>query len=190
MLGTPYLLSLGLSKAQMSLVWLAGPLSGMFILDIIDDRSNNTAARWRNLGPVTVTLGYVLRYSFDTGRRRPFMVAGSILVGITLMIIGWTNEVASLFLSADSEHYDTLVIWIAVVTMYLLDFAINAGIPVPMTPLIPVQAACRAIIVDTLPAPKQEIGNAWASRMVAGGHLTGYTMSLSPLSSPPDNADI
>ena len=38
------------------------------------------------------------------------------------------------------------------------------------------QAACRAIIVDTLPAQKQEIGNAWASRMVAGGHLIGYTM--------------
>lgn len=29
--GTPYLLSLGLSKAQMSLVWLAGPLSGIFL---------------------------------------------------------------------------------------------------------------------------------------------------------------
>jgi hypothetical protein len=31
-LGTPYLLSLGLSKAQMSLVWLAGPLSGIYLL--------------------------------------------------------------------------------------------------------------------------------------------------------------
>lgn len=29
MIGTPYLLSLGLSKAQLSLVWLAGPLSGV-----------------------------------------------------------------------------------------------------------------------------------------------------------------
>jgi len=32
--------------------------------------------------------------------------------------------------------------------------------------------------VDTLPAQKQEIGNAWASRMVAGGHLVGYLMYL------------
>jgi solute carrier family 45, member 1/2/4 len=47
-----------------------------------------------------------------------------------------------------------------------------------------VQAACRAIIVDTLPAQKQEIGNAWASRMVAGGHLIGYTMYPSPVISP------
>jgi hypothetical protein len=37
--------------------------------------------------------------------------------------------------------------------------------------------------VDTLPAHKQEIGNAWASRMVAGGHLIGYTMYFLHLNS-------
>jgi solute carrier family 45, member 1/2/4 len=93
------------------------------------------------------------------------MVIGSVLVGINLLLIGWTREVGSWFIDPDEDHYQTLVIWIAVVAMYLLDFSINA-----------VQAACRAIIVDTLPAHKQEIGNAWASRMVAGGHLVGYTM--------------
>jgi solute carrier family 45 protein 1/2/4 len=55
------------------------------------------------------------------------MVAGSALVGINLMIIGWTKEIASLFLADDSPHYQTLVIWIAVISVYLLDFAINAG---------------------------------------------------------------
>jgi hypothetical protein len=93
------------------------------------------------------------------------MVIGSAFVGINLLLIGWTREVGSWFIDPDEDHYQTLVIWIAVVAMYLLDFSINA-----------VQAACRAIIVDTLPAHKQEIGNAWASRMVAGGHLVGYTM--------------
>jgi len=34
LLGTPYLLSLGLSKSLMSLVWLAGPLSGKYFLYI------------------------------------------------------------------------------------------------------------------------------------------------------------
>ena len=55
------------------------------------------------------------------------MVAGSALVGINLIVIGWTREIGSWFLSVDSEHYQTLVIWIAVVSVYLLDFAINAG---------------------------------------------------------------
>ena len=44
------------------------------------------------------------------------------------MMIGWTKEVASLFLSTDSGRYSTLVIWIAVVSIYFLDFALNAGI--------------------------------------------------------------
>jgi len=39
--------------------------------------------------------------------------------------------------------------------------------------------------VDSLPAQKQEIGNAWASRMVAGGHLVGYLMFF-PFSIYPD----
>jgi hypothetical protein len=30
LIGTPYLLSLGLSKSMMSLVWIAGPLSGSY----------------------------------------------------------------------------------------------------------------------------------------------------------------
>jgi solute carrier family 45 protein 1/2/4 len=74
-------------------------------------------------------MGFVSTFDefLTIGRRRPFMVAGSILVGVNLLIIGWTREVASWFLYRDSDSYDTLVIWIAVVCMYLLDFSINAG---------------------------------------------------------------
>lgn len=39
-----------------------------------------------------------------------------------------------------------------------------------------VQACSRALIVDTLPIPKQQSGSAWASRMVAAGHLVGYVI--------------
>jgi len=65
------------------------------------------------------------------------MVAGSAIVGINLMIIGWTKEVASIFISEETapDQYATLVIWIAVISVYLLDFAINAGIP--LTAVLP-----------------------------------------------------
>ncbi len=53
--------------------------------------------------------------------------------------------------------------WIAVLSVFIIDFSVNA-----------LQAACRAIIVDTLPAAKQELGNAWAGRMQAIGHLLGF----------------
>lgn len=47
--------------------------------------------------------------------------------------------------------------------IYVVDFAINA-----------VQACCRALIVDTLPVSRQQIGSAWASRMIAVGNIAGY----------------
>lgn len=56
-----------------------------------------------------------------------------------------------------------MAIALAVLSIYGVDFAINA-----------VQASTRSLIVDTLPASKQQLGSAWASRMVAIGHLIGY----------------
>jgi len=55
------------------------------------------------------------------------MVAGSAIVGICLLTIGWTREIASWFLDVDEDSYQTVVIWIAVISVYLLDFAVNAG---------------------------------------------------------------
>ena len=37
-----------------------------------------------------------------------------------------------------------------------------------------VQAADRALIVDTLPSHKQENANAWATRMIGIGSCIGY----------------
>jgi solute carrier family 45, member 1/2/4 len=41
-------------------------------------------------------------------------------------------------------------IFLAVLSIYAVDFAINA-----------VQASCRSLVVDTLPIPKQQLGSAW-----------------------------
>jgi solute carrier family 45 protein 1/2/4 len=44
-----------------------------------------------------------------------------------------------------------------------------------------VQACCRALVVDTLPIPKQQTGSAWASRMASFGHLVGYAVGTMDL---------
>jgi solute carrier family 45, member 1/2/4 len=128
-IGTPYLLSLGLSKAQMSLVWLAGPVSGLGCVYSAHDRVNYAAPCGGDFRSLDTAMGYLVPFVALTnlGRRRPFMVAGSALVGINLLIIGWTRELGALFFSPDTDAYHTLVIWIAVFSVYLLDFAINAG---------------------------------------------------------------
>src|ERR1700737_1067205 len=74
---TPYLLQLGLTKSRTSLVWIAGPLSGLImqpIVGVIADRSTS-------------------KY----GRRRPFMVMGSVVVAACLLVLGWTKELVGYF---------------------------------------------------------------------------------------------
>lgn len=139
---TPYLLELGLTKSKISLVWIAGPLSGLIMQPIVGVIADRSKSRW--------------------GRRRPFMLGGTVLVSIFLLLLGWTKEAVQLFLT-EKETVRQATIALAVFSIYGIDFAINA-----------VQGSCRGLIVDTLPIPKQQLGSSWASRMVAVGSLVGY----------------
>jgi solute carrier family 45 protein 1/2/4 len=138
---TPYLLSLGLTKSKISLVWFAGPLSGIIMQPIVGVIADRSTSRW--------------------GRRRPFMFAGTILVALFLLLLGWTKEVVGYFVQG--ERAKSWTIAVAVLSIYGIDFAINA-----------VQGSCRGLVVDTLPLSKQQQGGSWASRMVAVGNLIGY----------------
>ncbi|RPA81392.1 MFS general substrate transporter [Ascobolus immersus RN42] len=139
---SPYLLSLGLSKSMMSLVWIVGPLSGLITQPIVGVMADRSTSRW--------------------GRRRPVMVIGSVMTILGLLALGWTKEIVGVILKKDSTG-QTVTIIVAVLAMYLLDFSVNA-----------VQACCRALIVDSLPTEDQQLGNAWASRMIAIGNVGGY----------------
>lgn len=102
------------------------------------------------------------------GRRRPFMLGGSLITSVCLVLLGWTKEIVSIFLSdgADGKpdaYKQQIIIVTAVLAIYGLDFAINA-----------VQACCRSIIVDVLPISQQQTGSAWAARMAASGHVIGF----------------
>ncbi|KAL8714777.1 MAG: hypothetical protein Q9220_001290 [cf. Caloplaca sp. 1 TL-2023] len=142
---TPYLLQLGLTKSKTSLVWIAGPLSGLIMGPLIGVLADNSRSKY--------------------GRRRPFMIGGALIVTVGLLVLGWTAEIVSMFI-AESDLRRVLTITLAVFSIYFVDFAINA-----------IQSSCRSLIVDTLPIPKQQKGSAWASRMIAIGHLAGYGVS-------------
>ncbi|KAI8643503.1 major facilitator superfamily domain-containing protein [Parasitella parasitica] len=149
--GTPYLLSLGLSKSYMSLVWIAGPLSGLIMQPIVGVISDSCKSKW--------------------GRRRPFLVGGSIIVVFSLLAIGWTRELTRFFTNTEEgETFKVVSIIIAIASIYILDFSINC-----------VQASCRALIVDSLPPSQQEDGTAWAGRMVGLGNVAGYFMGYADL---------
>ncbi|KAK7416021.1 hypothetical protein QQX98_005472 [Neonectria punicea] len=139
---TPYLLDLGLTKSNTSLVWIAGPLSGLIVQPVVGVIADESKSKW--------------------GRRRPLMVIGAIIVAASLLILGFTREIIGLFIHDDkAARMPTIVL--AVLAIYVVDFAINA-----------VTSCSKSLIVDTLPIEKQQSGAAWASRLSAVGHVIGY----------------
>lgn len=142
---TPYLLNLGLTKSQTSLVWIAGPLSGIITQPVVGVLADSNRSKW--------------------GRRRPYIVVGTAIVAAALLTLGWTKEIVSALLPADSEFSRTLTIFVAVLALYVTDFAINA-----------VMSCSRSLLVDTLPVSKQQAGAAWAGRIGSLGHIFGYAI--------------
>jgi solute carrier family 45, member 1/2/4 len=97
------------------------------------------------------------------GRRRPFILACSIIVSAGLLILGFTKEIVSFFLP-EGDAAKTMTIILAVLALYATDFAINA-----------VMSCSRSLVVDTLPLQKQQSGAAWMSRMGSIGNIMGYS---------------
>lgn len=95
------------------------------------------------------------------------MLLGSLAVAMGLIGLGWAKEIASCLIE-DLELRKSVTIGIAVLAIYVVDFAVNAGKLCEMTNRCYriiygylVQACSRALIVDTLPVSKQQLGNAW-----------------------------
>lgn len=108
--GSPYLLSLGLSKAMLALVWIAGPLSGVIVQPFVGLKSDRSRIQW--------------------GKRRPYMVGGAVATILSLLVLAWTREivsgVGSLFgFDPASDGVAIAIMSFAVVFIYVLDFAIN-----------------------------------------------------------------
>jgi solute carrier family 45, member 1/2/4 len=137
---TPYLLSLGLTKSFTSLIWIVGPLSSLIIQPIVGALADRSTSRF--------------------GRRRPFMLASSWVVGCCLLVLGWAPSIVSL-LGLDPKGTATIVL--AVFSIYGVDIAINV-----------LQASSRGLIVDTLSREEQQTGAAWDARMGASGHIIAY----------------
>jgi solute carrier family 45 protein 1/2/4 len=85
----------------MSLVFMAGPLSGLIVQPLIGAFADRSQSRY--------------------GRRRPFMLAGVAICICAMMLLGWAREVSGLF---GGSNWMSVVA--AVMGIYLIDFSINA----------------------------------------------------------------
>lgn len=101
-----------MSKSLLAFVWIAGPLTGTLVQPYIGIRSDNCRLSW--------------------GKRKPFMVVGSAATVVSLLALAWVKEIVGGFLSifgVDPASNGTriVVIIMATIIMYSLDFAVNTG---------------------------------------------------------------
>ncbi|KAK7695940.1 hypothetical protein QCA50_000579 [Cerrena zonata] len=162
--GTPFLLKLGLSEQLTSLVWLAGPISGLVAQPLIGAISDASSSKYR---------------------RRWWIVASTIALVISTLTLAYCQELAALFVdlvgtgegSWDPKRQKAVkntAIGFAVFSFYVLDFALNA-----------LQASLRNLLLDVTPSEQLNAGNAWHSRMTNAGNIVGYGFGFFPLAQLP-----
>lgn len=108
--GSPFLLSLGMSKSLLAIVWMAGPLAGVLVQPIVGVWSDSCQISW--------------------GRRRPFLIAGSLSTAMSLLCLAWTQDIvrciANLFdIPPESQASVVGAQIFAVFWIYMLDIAVN-----------------------------------------------------------------
>jgi len=92
------------------------------------------------------------------GRRRPFILVGSIFIVVGMLLISNAKDIGKLL---GDGHYNALTI--AIIGFWVLDLSNNT-----------VQGPCRALLVDVAPASQQNLGGSIFSFMLGAGNLLGY----------------
>jgi len=153
--GTPFLRDLGLSSTLTSLVWLAGPLSGLIAQPLIGAVSDSSTSKYR---------------------RRYWVAMSTLVLFVSAIGLAFAIPIAETFVSFFKTYptipdpsWDNSVrqtaIGIAVLCFCLLDFALNA-----------LQASLRNLLLDVTPAEQLTSANAWHGRMIHTGNIIGFAL--------------
>lgn len=144
---TAQLRKLGLSDRKVGLAWLAGPVTGVLVQPVVGVLSD--------------------RCTLPMGRRRPFMVVGSVLVLFGLVAFGWAGTVARWVGDPikPSGGGSRTGLHIAILSFWVLDFSINL-----------LQTPTRALLADIVPSSQQPLGNAFFAIANGFGKALGYSL--------------
>ncbi|KAH7062522.1 major facilitator superfamily domain-containing protein [Macrophomina phaseolina] len=156
----PYLKTLGFSESETAMVWLAGPLAGMFGQPVFGVLSDHCRSSW--------------------GKRKPFIVGGSVVTMVCMPVLAWAADLSRYRVAAPRPFGDihprsheehraevedgvdaVLAKVIAAISIYILFVAMQA-----------VQVGVRSLPVDQAPPHQQPQASLWGSRMCAFGAVT------------------
>lgn len=101
---TPYVQELGIPHAWASVIWLCGPLSGLFVQPLVGHSSDRCTSKY--------------------GRRRPFIVAGAVAIAISVLIIGNAADIGWAFGDREGRIKPRAIVAF-VLGFWILDLANN-----------------------------------------------------------------
>lgn len=149
-LGTSQLFLLGMSERTVALTWLAGPLSGLIMQPLVGHLSDTCTSR--------------------LGRRRPFVIAGTLLTALSLLLFANSVEIVRMF-APDASARGGAVLWLAVIAFFALDFSVNA-----------VQAPLRMLAIEIVPPSQRATANSYLAAFTGIGNLIGGILAALNLS--------
>jgi maltose/moltooligosaccharide transporter len=140
-LSEPVTSSLGASPLLYSLIWLAGPFSGMVVQPIIGALSDKTKSRF--------------------GRRRPYLLWGAVIASIALWLFPNSgNIVDGISLATGIKFPLWCGLLFAAIMIWIIDACINIA-----------QGPYRALIPDVVPGEQHAQANSYISLAIGLGSV-------------------
>ncbi|GLT36951.1 hypothetical protein SLA2020_112960 [Shorea laevis] len=150
---TPYIQTLGIEHAFSSFIWLCGPITGLVVQPCVGIWSDKCTSKF--------------------GRRRPFIVAGSLMISVAVIIIGFSADIGYI-LGDTKEHCSTFkgtrtrAAFVFVIGFWMLDLANNT-----------VQGPARALLADLSGPEQRNSANAVFCSWMAVGNILGFSAGAS-----------
>ncbi|CAL4967754.1 unnamed protein product [Urochloa decumbens] len=150
---TPYIQTLGIDHAMASFIWLCGPITGFVVQPCVGVWSDKCRSKY--------------------GRRRPFILAGCVMICAAVTLIGFSADVGYI-LGDTTEHcrtykgsrYRAAIVFI--LGFWMLDLANNT-----------VQGPARALLADLSGPDQCNSANAIFCSWMAVGNILGFSAGAS-----------
>ncbi|XP_044492922.1 sucrose transport protein SUC3-like [Mangifera indica] len=150
---TPYIQTLGIEHAFSSFIWLCGPITGLVVQPCVGIWSDKCTSKY--------------------GRRRPYILAGSLMISVAVIIIGFSADIGYIFgdTKEDCRVFNgtrTRAAFVFVIGFWMLDLANNT-----------VQGPARALLADLSGPDQRNSANAIFCSWMAVGNILGFSAGAS-----------
>ncbi|PKA53220.1 Sucrose transport protein SUT4 [Apostasia shenzhenica] len=146
---TPYIQTLGIEHTFSSFIWLCGPLTGFIVQPCVGVWSDKCDSKY--------------------GRRRPFIVAGCMMISLAVFLIGFASDIGY-HLGDSHEHCKSYkgprwrAAAVFIFGFWMLDLANNT-----------VQGPARALLADLSGPDQRNSANAIFCCWMALGNILGFS---------------